>query len=223
MNDHLDADGLLSAALACHGQAVESRFRRELLLAAAATSDFTEYHTPAALRLALTIHQHIARFENQTDNWQQACYDSFIEEFESIIEESLRADQQRDASVAVVVMALNDCVSGKELSWPITDQCGRSSWQQVHGHQHSFFNAAEIPADDCPVLALSAVLPLDSYQLCSWRSDAGWHHIFDAPRYSWARTHRRIARPWPDCAEFAARLTAQDSCAWLASAGDHGL
>ena len=216
VNDHLDADGLLSAALACRGEVISSRAQRALLTATAATTDFTEFHHPAALRLALTIHQHIHRFEGQGDNWQQHCYQAFVEEFEDIIARSSQADPQRDASVAVVMEGIGRLRRQDGISLTSHGPLWLIQWNETHGHQHSFFNTPHIARDDCPVLALSAVLPLDAYQLCSWRTGSGWHHILDAPRYSWAGTCRRIPRPWPDAAALAARLSEQDTTQWLA-------
>jgi hypothetical protein len=235
VNDHLDADGLLAMAVACHPQFALSH--RDLLIAAAEAGDFSVWTTEAGFRLMLVLHQHVQTFATSGEGWEQRLCDYCIDHFPALIASAALSDPQRDAQVARVQATMAALQRQQGFHIARTPRLIAVLWQQVHGHTDSFRVVER--ADDLPEWALSTVCSAHQFQLLAMKTSTGIIYQLDAPRHSWARTVQRPTIAWPDCTALAQHLQQRESatCQWvtlpisrsngfvclLASVDNHGL
>ena len=94
-------------------------------------------------------------------------------------------------------------------------------WSERLGHQTDVFCKVQWE-DDVPLWLLDALLPRAAWQYTAWQQQDGWRHLFEAPRYSWARTYTRPAiRVEPDWLAFAEVLMRREGkgATWTPEAG----
>jgi hypothetical protein len=188
VNDHVDADGLLSAAALSWPDEVMSPATVAMLRRAAACGDFTEWHGSEALALVLTLHEWIDEAQAAGGAWEQAVYQRVQEGWQACLE------AVRQPSDAVQSMLQQVEVRRRELSsrvqllslpgWAV------AFWHEEHGHRTDVYGAVHWQ-DDVPLWLLDVALPRAALQYSAWRTAAGWQHMIEAPRYSWAITKIR--------------------------------
>lgn len=204
---HLDADGLLSAAIAVNPDI--ARRHGGLLVDAATTGDFQTWRGEPAYRLMLTLNRKI--HEGPTP---QAVVDDVVGNFAEIIRFS-GVDASLDAAVASARTGFAEIYAGR-VDIHLDTRLATISWDRKIGHDWDPFLTVGAP-DDLPLHILGAIIPDDRFQLRIERFGCGLHAGLDAPRHSWARTIIRPSIPWPDLTPVAAKLDALEAggCRWL--------
>lgn len=212
VNNHIDADGLLSVLAACRPDL--SRQHAPRLIAAATTGDFTTWTGPVAYDLVLRLHQAIRDAEGEGLGWQQRCLDRVIDDADALLTGPWPAADERQAAIEQVQATI------ATLPPPLLR--GRLAvvrWTRRIGHVSDSFLDVHRP-DDLPLLALSTRIAPDRFQLLLEENPEGTSVWLDAPRHSWARTVDLPAVAWPDLAPLAARLLAQEpDVPWIARPG----
>jgi hypothetical protein len=201
--DHLDADGLIAATLAC---APALARHGELLLGAAESGDFAAWSTERAFRAMLVLHQALARAGRDVDAQARllAGAATLLAELPSLAD---APDPRRDAACAQVRDAIRRLARGDGVAVTRGERLALIAWTARAGHPADGYLAVDAP-DDLPPCALSAALPPLAHQLLAMRDSAGWTYLLDAPRHSWAATVARPRVAWRDFAALAATLEA---------------
>jgi hypothetical protein len=215
-NDHVDADGLLAMAIACRPGAALPH--RELLIGAAEAGDFDAWPGERPFRLTLRLHQLVRDEKSRGAGWEQRCCDAVVDRLPELVTESARLDGERDAEVALVLDARRRLEQRDSVTIDGDERLRVIRWKARLGHAPNAFMAVHQP-DDLPSWALSAVFPHDRCQLLAMSGERGTTFLLDAARWSWARTARRPAVPWPDLslvARMLQTLEPVDACRWLA-------
>ena len=208
-NTHVDADGLLALACACRPDL--ARRHGPLLIAAAEAGDFTEWTGEAGFRLLMVLHQMMRDGPGGT-----ALAEQVVDQFEELIIRSQDPEAERDAAVALVVEAIARLQRQDGITILRQDGWWSLAWERRLGHASDVFG--QIPSvDDLPLWAMEAVVPRGAFLLTSEKIPSGWRHVFEAPRYSWARTVVRPPVAWPDLRPVAEALTQREPTAgWCA-------
>lgn len=210
VNDHIDTDGLLALALACC-PAYGTR-HAALLVGAAAYGDFGSWPGATAARLALRLHRLISDETAAGTGWEQRCCDRVVADLDALVVESAQPHEATDAQIEQILQ-LRQGLMGARALWPLTmDQDAgftviRGVW--CHGHNGGSFTGVHAP-DDCPVWALDGLVPHQHHRLLGLSREGGSAWWLEAPPHSWAHTVRLPSVAWPDCAELAGILNAQE-------------
>ncbi|MBA3845744.1 MAG: hypothetical protein H0X45_03740 [Planctomycetes bacterium] len=210
--DHIDADGLLSVAVACRPELTRAAEAAALLVAAAECGDFGAWHGDQPYRLMLRLHGVIREAQDVGDGWKQRSLDRVVDDFERLLDEARSPDAGRDAQVAWVVGVRERLQRSDGFELMLDGDLARISWTRRHGHVDDFLVVRR--DDDLPPHAIDGLVPATAFQLLSQRVDDGWIHQIDAPRHSWARTVQRPMVAWPDLTAMAWRLTQDDGVRW---------
>ncbi len=203
--DHLDADGLIAATLAC---APSLARHGELLLGAAECGDFAAWSTERAFRAMLALHQAIARAGGSVEGRTRLLAEA-PELLAALRRLAESADPQRDAATAQVHGAMDRLRRRDGIALTIGPRMALIAWTARAGHPADSYLAVDAP-DDLPPCALSAALPPLAHQLLAMRDSAGWTYLLDAPRHSWAATVARPRVAWRDFTALAATLEASE-------------
>ncbi|HYE06550.1 MAG TPA: DUF6687 family protein [Planctomycetota bacterium] len=206
--DHIDADGLLSVAIACRPDLVRDADTRRLLIAAAECGDFCAWHGELPYRLMLTLHAVIVAEQAAGDGWKQRSLDRVVDGLEHLIEAARAPHAERDAQVAWVVGVRERIRRGDGVALTLDGDLARVACTRRHGHVDDFLVTRR--DDDLPPHAIDGLVPTTAFQLLSQRVGDRWIHQIDAPRHSWARTAQRPPVAWPDLTAMAWRLTQDD-------------
>ncbi len=206
--DHIDADGLLSVAIACRPELASDAQTARLMIAAAECGDFCAWHGDLPYRLMLRLHGVIREAQAAGADWKQRSLDRVVEGFEQLLAEARAGDAERDAQVAWVVGVRDRIQRGDDIALTVDGDLARIAWARRHGHVDDFLVVRR--DDDLPPHAVDGLVPTTAFQLLSQRVDDGWIHQIDAPRHSWARTVQRPIVAWPDLTALAWRLTQDD-------------
>ncbi len=183
-NNHVDADGILSMAVALDPSLLEYE---QIMLDAAAYGDFNYFKSEAGARLALRLNQAMRGCAGQYgDGWEhQACkiLPCRIREF---ITESREPDKERDAQIDMIKARIQAIDDGD-----VRLNEGKSFTQVVckHEHGHQENDSLDVhQADDLPLWSLNERIKPDQFQLLCLESDEGVYAQFNAPTHSWAMT-----------------------------------
>lgn len=209
VNNHIDADGLLSVLAACRPDL--ARRHAAQLIAAAATGDFTLWTGALAYDVVLRLHQAIRDAQGDGPGWEQRCLDRVIGDADALLAGEWPGIGERQAAIVQVEAAI--------AALPAPALHGRLAvvrWNRHIGHASDTFLDVHRP-DDLPLLALSTRIAPDRFQLLLEETPAGTTAWLDAPRHSWARTLDLPAVAWPDLAPLAAQLRAREpDTSWVA-------
>lgn len=210
VNDHVDADGLLSLAVACRPEV--GRAHAAEILGAAEAGDFATWPGEAPFRLMLLIHQLMRNAKGD----KQRCVDDLVARFPEVIAEAPQSDTQRDASVAQVLAVRTRLANRQGFAIEQLGDLVTIVWERVIGHAWDQFGEVD-RRDDLPVWALGGMFPDTAFQLLAERQADGTTYVLDAPRHSWARTVVRPMVRWPDLTRAQRRLNGLDSgrCRWV--------
>ena len=206
-NDHVDADGLLAAAVACRPEF--GRRHGELLVAAATAGDFSAWTGEAGFRLMLRVHQIMRDRLTERSGGEQQAYDQVVAALPALIAQSAQPDAERDAQVAQVLAVRQRLLAGNGFTVTRTGTLISIAWRRRLGHINDTFTAVHVP-DDLPVWAIDSVAGERDFQLLAMTTSDGCVYQLDAPRHSWARTVQRPLVAWPDLHAVAARLQASE-------------
>jgi hypothetical protein len=216
-NNHVDADGLLSLAVACRPDLAA---QAPLLIAAAEAGDFCHWPGEAGFRLMLRLHQHIlacADGRGEGQGWEDACCRSAVADIDRLIAEAQLSETARDAEVARVLATADRLRCGDGFRCEDDGRLRTIAWQRVHGHPADQFSPLAVGRpDDLPVWAIHAAFPDVRWQLLAEQGSQGTSYRLEAPRHSWAKTSVLTGVAWPDCSPVAHRLAALGGTAWLA-------
>ncbi len=209
VNNHVDADGLLSLLAACRpGLAVR---HAPLLIAAATTGDFTVWTGERPFDLVLRLHQLIRGLQAGGPGWEQRCLEAAVAAGDDLLGGSWPGEDERRAAIAQAVAAI-----AQPPAIRIDADLAVVTWERRRGHRSDGFLTVYEP-DDLPLLALSTRIPPHCFQLLCEGTAEGAVIVLDAPRHSWARTVDLPTVPWPDLASLAAELrAAEPALAWCA-------
>ncbi|NRA37938.1 MAG: hypothetical protein HRU15_07350 [Planctomycetes bacterium] len=182
-NNHIDADGLLSMAVACDPSLIEYR---ELFLSAAAYGDFTHFTSEAGARFALCLHQYIVRAMEEGGAWQQACVDMVVPQMRKIIQESILPNPDRDQQVERILKCKRSLNLGI-IALEHHENLSLVSTMYKSGHFMEGPTTVN-QEDDIPPWALWDMVPHDAYQLLCLNNVNGTAFQLDGPRHAWAKT-----------------------------------
>ncbi len=206
VNDHIDADGLLAMAVACHPELAQTH--AELLIGAAEAGDFSAWPGEAAFRLMLRLHRHIADAKETGDSWEQLAIDRLVDQLPSMIAES--ADE-RFTAIARQVQRQRTTLS-QDAQLISGEHVNAYAWKEIRGHaSDSFLWTGE--ADDLPPWVHMDSGNADQFHLLAMTplSKNGTIYHLLAPGHSWARTVRRPQVHWPELGELARTLQQLES------------
>lgn len=192
-NNHVDADGILSMAIAMDPSLVEFE---PLLLDAAAYGDFNHYRSEAGARLALRIHQAIAEIREVSTDWEQDVYESLTLRIRDFIQESTESDDERDAQIQRIEEAIAAMDAGT-IQHTKHGRLAVFSCDAVHGHHANDVCSVSV-ADDLPLWALNTRAGAGQFILLALRTDVGTRYQLLAPTHSWAQTMDLPTVLWPD-------------------------
>jgi hypothetical protein len=201
VNDHLDADGLLAMAVACHPETALPH--AELLIGAAEAGDFSHWPGEAAFRLMLRLHRHIADAKETGAGWQQRALDLAVHRLPGLIAESA---EDRFAAVARQVQQQR-VHRRRALAVAEYDHLVAVAWDEVHGHVGDHFLWTGEP-DDLPSWVVTDLAGPRHFHLLAMTpiTRRGTLYWLQAPGHSWARTVVRPTVTWPDLGALVARL-----------------
>ena len=209
VNNHIDADGLLSVLAACRPDLARQHAPR--LIAAATTGDFTAWTGALAYDVVLCLHQAIRDAQAEGDGWEQRCLDRVICDADALLTGEWPGADERRAAIAQVEAAI--------ANPPAPMLHGRLAvvrWTRRIGHASDTFLDIHRP-DDLPLLALSTRIVPERFQLLLEVRTDGITVWLDAPRHSWARTVDLPSVAWPDLAPLVAQLrTREPDVPWVA-------
>jgi hypothetical protein len=213
-NNHIDADGLLSLAAACHPELARTHAR--LLIGAAEAGDFCAWPGREPFRLMLRLHQLIRDEQQRGPGWEQRCCQRAAADIAELIAQAAEPDPERDAQVKRVESAIAKLASRDGFTIDTYDRIAVISWRQRHGHRPDSFLTID-DEDDLPPWAIGCAVPEHLFQLLAMETPEGTVYQLDAPRYSWARVVNRPRIAWPDLAAVRERLQAAESapCRWV--------
>jgi hypothetical protein len=206
-NDHVDADGLLAAAVACAPEI--GREYHELLVAAAAAGDFSTWTGEPGFRLMLRVHQIIRDRLTDRAGGEQQAYEQVVAALPALISQSAHPDAERDAQVAQVLTVRRRLLANDGFAVTRAGALVSIAWRRRLGHINDTATTVYVP-DDLPVWAIDAVAGDGEFQLLAMETADGCVYQLDAPRHSWARTVQRPTVAWRDLQALAAQLQARE-------------
>lgn len=205
--DHVDADGLLSMALACRPELAVRH--GPLMVAAAAYGDFDAWNGEAGARLALRLHQLVRDERARGGGWEQRCCEHVVDACEELVAESAERDPERDAQIDQILTlrsALLDAKRDPPLRFSRDASITIVAAAHRHGHHPTGPTTVHQP-DDCPPWVLDGLVPAGDLLLIALeREDGSRTYQLDAPHHSWAHTVRLPRVAWPDCTAARDRL-----------------
>ena len=207
VNNHVDADGLLSTLAACRPDLALGHAER--MEAAAACGDFATWMGADAYRLVLCLHQRIRACQQGGGDWEQAAMSMVVTDAERILASAYEPDPERDAAVLQVETTIERLRQGDGVHLSRYPGLAVVRWRAQHGHTWDRFLDV-YREDDLPVQALSTVIDDHCWQLLLMEHSYGLDAVLEAPRHSWARTVQRPAVAWPHLAATADALQRLD-------------
>ena len=207
-NNHVDADGLLSMAIAMDPSLVEFE---PLLLDAAAYGDFNHYRSEAGARLALRLHQALAELQEQSSAWEQEACETLTLRIRDFIHESAEPDAERDAQIVRIQTAIKAIEQGT-IQHQDHGRLAVFHCAVEHGHHANDLCSVSV-ADDLPLWALNAHARADQFLLLAVQGAHGCQYQLLAPTHSWAQTMDLPTVLWPDLNPLCARLQENEQAA----------
>ncbi len=213
-NDHVDADGLLAAAIACRPELALAH--AQLLIGAAEAGDFTCLPKAPSLALMLALHRLVLDEQAAGAGSAQRCYDRVVDSLPDLIATASAPDAALAAAVAGFATARARIVARDGIAIDRLGDLAEIRWTRRDGHAWNDFLVVAAN-DDLPLHALGGLLSDTCFQLLAEDSGDGITYALDAPRHSWARTVRRPTVRWPDLARARLRLSEldRDRCRWV--------
>ncbi|MBA2480846.1 MAG: hypothetical protein H0V44_09300 [Planctomycetes bacterium] len=213
-NNHIDADGLLSLAIACRPEVAIPHAR--LLIGAAEAGDFSSWPGREPFRLMLRLHQLIRDEQARGIGWEQRSCTAVVDDLVVLIAESAQPDRERDSQVRRVEDTIARLANRDGFSIDTYGRIAVVTWKRRHGHRSDSFLTVD-DDDDLPPWAIGCAVPEHLFQLLAMETPDGTVYQLDAPRYSWARVVNLPHVPWPDLSDVRDRLQAAESgsCRWV--------